>query len=412
MKNHRDRCAWARRWAETAFKSALGAGKNDVGHRSRLTKRAGLGASAGRAYIEKGRTGAITETGARVADRIYLDHAATTPMLPQAQAAMAEAFARWANPSSPHAEGRAAKAALEDARARIKAALGWGDHLIFTSGASEAAALALGRASLPGRAVSAVEHDSVRRAAPNAGLIPVGADGIADLDAIPERALVAIQTVNSETGVIQPFDEVAAAIRARAGLWLADAAQSASKIPLPDADMIVVSTHKLGGPPGIGALLIRDLSALAASGGQEQGYRGGTENLPAAIGFVAALEARGSRDHLPALRQRLDEGVREAGGTIVAGDSPRLPEIASYSLSGVPAAAQLIALDMAGIAVSAGSACSSGTLKPSAVLSAMGWPEEAAREVIRVSLAPQTTIAEVDRLLQVWAELAERRRAA
>ena len=347
-----------------------------------------------------------------MADRIYLDHAATTPVLPEARAAMADAMARWANPSSPHAEGRAAKAALEDARGRIKAALGWPHELIFTGSATEAAALALGRAKLAGRAVSAVEHDSVRRAAPGAQVPGVDADGIVDLDRLPERALVAIQTVNSETGVIQPLDRIAETIRAKGGLWLADAAQSAGKTPLPDADLIVVSAHKLGGPPGIGALLVKDLAALSAIGGQEKGYRGGTENGPAAIGFAAALEARGSRDSLTTLRDRLDEGARRIGGNIVAERSPRLPEIASYRLPGLAAAAQLIELDMAGIAVSAGSACSSGTLKPSQVLTAMGWAENEAREVIRVSIAPQTTMAEVERFLQVWADLAERRRAA
>jgi cysteine desulfurase len=347
-----------------------------------------------------------------LADRIYLDHAATTPVLPEARAAMVEAMARWANPSSPHAEGRAAKAALEDARGRIKAALGWPYELIFTSGASEAAALALGGAKHAGRAISAVEHDCVRRAAPDAEIIGVSADGIVDIDAIPKDALVAIQTVNSETGVIQPLDRVAAAIRAKGGFWVADAAQSAGKIPLPDADLIVVSAHKLGGPPGIGALLVRDLSVLAAIGGQEKGYRGGTENMPAALGFAAALELRRERDRLIGLRARLDDGARAIGGSIVAEHAPRLPEIASYRLPGTAAAAQLIELDMAGIAVSAGSACSSGTLKPSQVLTAMGWAEEQAREVIRVSIAPQTRMAEVERFLQVWTDLAERRRAA
>jgi cysteine desulfurase len=347
-----------------------------------------------------------------VPDRIYLDHAATTPMLTEARSATAEAFERWANPSSPHAEGRAAKAALEVARSRIKAALGWHHELIFTSGASEAAALAFARSRLDERAISAVEHDSLRRAAGEAEIIPVDTAGRVDPDVVPVRALVAIQTVNSETGVIQPMNEIAQAVHARDGLWLADAAQSAGKIALPDADLIIVSAHKLGGPPGIGALLVKDLSMLAPAGGQEKGYRGGTENLPAAIGFAAALAARGSRAHLPALRERLDGGIRAAGGEIVADDGPRLPEIASYRLPGVPAAAQLIQLDLAGIAVSAGSACSSGTLRPSRVLEAMGWPDEAAREVIRVSLAPQTTSGEVERFLEVWTTLAGRRRAA
>ena len=345
-------------------------------------------------------------------DRIYLDHAATTPVLPQARAAMAEALERWANPSSPHAEGRAARAALEEARRRIKAALGWPHELIFTSGATEAAALAISRANLPKCAISAVEHDSLRRIVSDATVIKVGADGIVDLDIIPERALVAIQTVNSETGVIQPADAIEGRVKETGGLWLADAAQSAGKIPLPDADLIIVSAHKLGGPPGIGALLIKDLSTIAPIGGQEQGYRGGTENLPAAIGFAAALEARGLRAHLADFRLRLDEGIRRGGGSIIAERSRRLPEIASYHLPGVPAAAQLIELDMAGISVSAGSACSSGTLKPSEVLTAMGWREEAAREVIRVSLSPETTLREIERFLEAWTKLSDRRRAA
>jgi len=347
-----------------------------------------------------------------VSDRIYLDHAATTLVLPQVREAVAEAYARWANPSSPHAEGRAAKAALENARGRIKAALGWDHELILTSGATEAAILALGQARIEGRAISAVEHDSVRRAAPAAATIHVDAEGMVDLAAIPEGALIAIQAANSETGVIQPFDAVGAAIRDHGGLWLADAAQTAAKLPLPDADLIIVSAHKLGGPPGIGALLVKDMAALAPTGGQEKGYRGGTENLPGAIGFAVALEARGPREHLAALRQRLDEGVRAAGGQIVAENSKRLSEITSYRLPGTAAAAQLIELDMAGIAVSAGSACSSGTLKPSAVLTAMGWSEGDAREVIRVSLAPSTTAWEIERFLEVWTRFAERRRAA
>jgi cysteine desulfurase len=347
-----------------------------------------------------------------VPDRIYLDHAATTPVLPEARQAVVDAFARWANPSSPHAEGRAAKAALEDARQRIKAALDWPHELILTSGATESAALAMTRARIGGRALSAIEHDSVGRAAPDAATIGVDGEGLVDLDAMPRGALIAIQTANSETGLLQPIERVGAAIRDRGGVWLCDAAQTAAKLPLPDADLIIVSAHKLGGPPGIGALLIKDFATLSPMGGQEKGYRGGTENLPGAVGFAAALEARGSRDHLAALRRRLDDGVRAAGGQVVADKSPRVAEIGSYRLPGTAAAAQLIELDMAGIAVSAGSACSSGTLKPSEVLTAMGWTEEEAREVIRVSLAPQTTEQEIERFLEVWTGLAERRRAA
>ena len=351
-----------------------------------------------------------------MAPRIYLDHAATTPLVPEAKAAMADGLERWANPSSPHAEGRAARAALEDARARIKAALGWPHALIFTSGASEALALALGRAKAGARLISAVEHDAVRRAAPDATLLPVSADGILELAGIKgDRPLVAVQTVNSETGVVQPLEEVAEAVRAAGGLLLADCAQSAGKLPLPDADFIAVAAHKLGGPPGIGTLLIRDLATLEPMGGQEQGYRAGTENLPAALGFAAALDARRSwLERAGELRLHLEAKIEAAGGITVARNAPRLPTIGSYRMPGVAATAQLIQFDLAGIAISAGSACSSGSLKPSHVLAAMGWDEAAAREVIRVSFGPDTSRADIWRFIEVWTRLAldAKRRAA
>ena len=240
-------------------------------------------------------------------DRIYLDHAATTPLLPAAREAMAEALGRWHNPSSPHAEGRAAKAALEDARERVAAALGWTGKVIFTSGASEALQIALQRAQAGPRYVSAVEHDAVLRAAPDSERLPVdntgtvllrkqeasGAAGEAGLLPPQEHGGVfAVQHANNETGVIQPLDRLAETVRERGGLLLADCAQTAGKLPLPQADMIAISAHKFGGPPGVGALLLRDLAMLDAVGGQEQGYRPGTENLPGIIGMVAALEAR------------------------------------------------------------------------------------------------------------------------
>ncbi|PTD26102.1 cysteine desulfurase family protein [Sphingomonas fennica] len=339
--------------------------------------------------------------------RIYLDHAATTPLLPQARDAMADGLARWANPSSPHAEGRAARAALEDARARIAAALGWDGELIFTSGASEALAIALLRAKAADVAVSAVEHDAVRRVAAEP-VVPVGGDGI--VQALPDApgALFAIQHANNETGILQPEDRVAGMVRVQGGLWLADCAQTAGKLPLPaGADFIAVSAHKLGGPPGIGALLVRDLATLDAPGGQEKGYRPGTENLPAALGFVAALEAR--REWLgraAELREHLEKALTAAGGVVVGAGSPRIPTIGAYRMPGVPAASQLIRFDLAGIAVSAGSACSSGSVKPSHVLMAMGWPEEEAREVIRVSFGPSTTRAEIYEFIRVWTAMA------
>jgi cysteine desulfurase len=342
-------------------------------------------------------------------ERTYLDHAATTPMIAAASEAMVRALGDWANPSSPHAEGRAARAALEDARGRIGRALGFDGAIIFTSGASEAIAMAIGRAKAGDRLISAVEHDAVRRAAPDAAILPVSADGLVDVAAIRgERPLVAVQSVNNETGVIQNLADVLAATREAGGLLLADCAQSAGKVALPEADFISISAHKLGGPPGIGALLVRDLATLAPSGGQEQGYRGGTENVPAAVAFASALDAAEPwLDRAGAMRGRLDEIVRSAGGQVVADGGDRLPTIASYRMPGVAATAQLIRFDMAGISVSAGSACSSGSLKPSHVLAAMGWDEIAAREVIRVSFGPDTTADDIDRFATLWRSIAE-----
>ena len=352
-------------------------------------------------------------------DRIYLDHASTTPILPQAAAAMAEACASWANPSSPHAEGRAVRARLEDARRRIAAALGSDATLIFTSGATEATSLVFERARAKDRIVAAVEHPAVLRSAPAARQIAVHADGTLDLDDLDralagtETPLVAVQSVNNETGVIHPVAEVRARVKAAGGLLLTDCAQSAGKLPLPEADFIVVAAHKLGGPPGIGALLVRDTSTLEAIGGQEGGYRPGTAAVPSIMGFAAAAEAdHGWYEESKRFRSRLDEGIVAAGGGIVAADAPRIATIACYHMPGVPGAAQMMQLDLAGIAVTAGSACASGSLKTSHVLTAMGWPEEKAREVIRVSFGPGTRESDVDALLDHWAAMYGKRRAA
>lgn len=352
-------------------------------------------------------------------NRVYLDHAATTPTCDRARQAMAEGFARWANPSSAHAEGRAARAALEDARTRIAASLRLGDgQLILTSGATEAITMAM--RGTRSRYFLAVEHETLRRAAPAGRAIPVDHGGIVDLAALDDilqhaggHPLIAAQAVNSETGVIQPIEQIAALVRNVAGVLFVDCAQSAGKLPLPHADMIALSAHKLGGPPGIGALWLRDPAVIEAVGGQEHGYRPGTENLPAALGFAAAVEEdRDWFEALVPLRQRLDAAIAEAGGEIVAAQSPRIPTIGSYRMPGVPAAAQLIAFDLAGIAVSAGSACSSGSVKPSHVLAAMGWDAVAAREVVRVSFGASTTAEEVERFIAEWVRIVERRRAA
>jgi cysteine desulfurase len=340
------------------------------------------------------------------AERLYLDHAATTPVVPAARAAMVDALERWANPSSPHSDGRAARAALEDARDRIKAALGWDGELIFTSGASEA--IWLGLSGFDGVA-SAVEHDAVFAAVGKEGRTAVDPSGCVILSAIASGRRHAIQQVNNETGVIQPLDELAERIGEDGGLLFADCSQGAGKLPLPHADLIAISAHKLGGPPGIGALLVRDLGLLQPTGGQEKGYRRGTENLPAVMGFAAALETGfGWMEEAARLRAKLDAAI----GEVVAKDSPRIAPIASYRMPGVSASSQLIGFDMAGISVSAGSACSSGTLKTSHVLGAMGWDTTSASEVIRVSFGPTTSEADVDRFIGAWHSIRDRAQAA
>lgn len=351
--------------------------------------------------------------------RIFLDHAATTRVLPEAMAAMERGFEAWANPSSPHAEGRQARALLEEARTTLAEVLGWRHDVIFTSGASEAIEMTAARARVPGRALGATEHAIVPHAmGAEAKIIPVGADGLIDeaaLDAILAKrpALIAIQQVNNETGILQPLDHLAPKIRKAGSLMLADCAQSAGKYPLPDADFIALSAHKLGGPPGIGALLVKDLGTLEPVGGQEKGYRRGTQDAPSALAFAAALAAKPyDMDRLALLRARLDEGVKAVGGVVIGDGSPRLPTIGAVSLPGASSASLLVQFDLAGFAVSAGSACSSGKMKESAVLAEMGVAAEVANGFLRISFGPYTTETEVDAFLAEWSRIAGRQRAA
>jgi cysteine desulfurase len=347
------------------------------------------------------------------ANPLYLDHAATTPMLPAAREAWAAGAELWANPSSPHAAGRKARSALEDARGQIKAALGWNGEVVFTSGASEALALAITRCKAPLAAVSAVEHEAVLRLAGDAPRLAVDGAGLVMPAACARSGMVAVQQVNSETGVIQPLAIVAAAVRAAGGVLLADCAQGAGKLGLPDADLIALSAHKFGGPIGVGALLVRDWGLLTPTGGQERGYRPGTENLPGVLAMAAALEAgAGWLAEATRLRARLEAALVAAGGEVIAAAAPRLPTIGAVRMPGVSAAVQLIRFDAQGIAVSAGSACSSGSLRTSHVLTAMGVADRPAGEVIRVSLGRETSEAEVDRFIAAWTALAAARAAA
>lgn len=330
--------------------------------------------------------------------------------------AVEDGLGQWANPSSPHAEGRSARRLLEDARDRTKAALGWQGECIFTSGASEAAALALGRAKAGARLVSVVEHDCILQAAPDAEQLPVSGDGAVDIDNLAEAVqretpLVAVQQVNSETGNAQDLREISRIVGEAGGLLLTDCAQGAGKFALPPCDMAIVSAHKFGGPVGIGALLVKDYAMLEPSGGHERGYRRGTENLPGALGMAAALEAAGepyvAADVLEPL-ERFAGDCAAAGGTMLSQAlSDPTPYIRAIAMPGMSASAQVMRFDMAGIAVSQGSACSSGTMKTSRVLEAMQVDPGVAANTIRVSFGSNTTRADLERFCEVWLDLAK-----
>ena len=348
--------------------------------------------------------------------RIYLDHAATTPVIAPAREALARALGHWANPNSPHGEGRAARALLEEARNSIREALDWRHDVIFTSGASESVELAARCAVPQRRAHCATEHAIVGYAmGAGSTVIPVDRNGLIDeaaLDSVLNQgpALIAIQQVNNETGVIQPLERLAPKIRQAGSLLLSDCAQGASKLALPDADFIAICAHKLGGPPGIGALLVRDLASLnACGGGQEKGYRRGTQDVPGALAFAAALAARPyDMERMATLRTRLEEGVKASGGVIIAEGAPRVPTIGALSLPGGSSAALLVQFDLAGMAVSAGSACSSGKAKASHVLAAMAVPDEIAAGFLRISFGPDTSEADIDAFLAEFGRIAER----
>lgn len=377
--------------------------------------RSGVGSYIGAGvHVAIGRNPAVLSS----AERLYLDHAATTPVLPEAKAALQRGLEVWANPSSPHAEGRASRSLLEEARSTIAEELGWRHDVIFTSGASEAIEIVARRARVEGRAHASTEHAIVPHAmGPGSRIFPVGPDGLVEEEALEGilaegPGLVAIQHVNNETGIIQPLDRLVPMIREAGSLLLADCAQSAGKLPLPDADFIAACAHKLGGPPGIGVLLVRDLATLEAVGGQEKGYRRGTQDAPNALAFAAALAARPyDLGGLAALRARLEAGVKEAGGVVIGEDAPRIPTIGAISLPGAASASLLVQFDLGGIAVSAGSACSSGAMKKSVVLEAMGVSPDIAGGFLRISFGPGTSEADVERFLSEWRRIAERNAA-
>ena len=348
--------------------------------------------------------------------RIYLDHAATTPARPEAVAAMAVAATMPGNPASLHMDGQRAHGLLERARtslARFTARPA--DDIIFTSGGTEAISLAITGSRLPLLA-GATEHSAVLQHGPRMRL-PVDSNGLLDLAALQQAlregpALVAVQHANNETGTLQAIDQIAPMVRAAGSLLLVDCVQSAGKRPLPPADYIALSAHKMGGPMGAGALLAAPGTPLMAhSNAQERGHRPGTPNLPGLAGWAAALDALAQSPphwaNVAARRDALAARLTAAGAVLHSAAAPRAPHILSLGLPGVPATTQLMALDLAGFSVSAGAACSSGKSGPSHVLAAQGLGDAAA-QAIRISLSPHTTDEELAAFATAWEAMARR----
>ncbi|MEJ2625676.1 MAG: cysteine desulfurase family protein [Pseudolabrys sp.] len=375
-------------------------------------------------------------------ERAYFDWNATAPLREEARDALAAALGATGNASSVHAEGRAARALVEDARAAVAALVGAeAKNVTFTSGATEANMLALTRALEAGAEkaprdrlfVSAVEHPSVlsggRFAPEQVTELAVDGDGLVDLAALEralagaERPLVSVMLANNETGVIQPIAEIAEIVHLANGLLHVDAVQAPGRIDCNmaalGADLVSLSAHKLGGPQGAGALIRRDgihiSEPLIRGGGQERGQRAGTENVAGIAGFGAAAAAAAVRttaeadaSRMAALRDRLEVGLKAATPEIVifGADAPRLPNTTLFAAPGLKAETALIAFDLNGIALSSGSACSSGKVAASHVLAAMGVASDLARGALRVSLGRSTTEAQVEQFLGTWIMLA------
>jgi cysteine desulfurase len=371
-------------------------------------------------------------------DRVYLDWNATTPLRAEARAAMAAAWDFCGNPSSVHAEGRQARRLVEEARAAVAGAVGaLPRNVVFTSGGTEANALALTPGLRRGSGlpverllVSAIEHTSVlaggRFPTEAIGTIGVTSAGLLDLDRLRAKlgggpaALVSVMLANNETGAVQPVAEAAEIVHAAGGLLHVDAIQALGKISFDikalNADLVTVSGHKIGGPKGVGAVAlaegVRGLEPWLRGGGQELGHRAGTENVAGIAGFGAAAKAAiGAREsdaiRLESLRNRLERGLRETtGATVFSGEVRRLPNTTLFTVPGLKAETAVIGFDLEGIAVSSGSACSSGKVQPSHVLKAMGFGHEIVEGAVRLSLGWSTSPADIDRCLKAWRKLA------
>jgi len=353
----------------------------------------------------------------------YLDANATEPLRPEARAAMAAALDVTGNPSSVHGAGRAARRVMEDARESLAVRFGGRPaDLVFTSGGTEADALAIHALGAGRRIViGATEHDAVRAAAPGAAILPVDRTGVADLDALAALladgppALVCLMLANNETGTMQPVAEAAALCRRHGARLHVDAVQAAGRMAVDfsalGADSLAISSHKLGGPAGAGALLlapeVASIAPLIAGGGQERGRRGGTPPVAAIAGFAAAALASGDATALKPLRDLVEQAAVACGAVVCGAGAARLPNTTCVALPGVRADAQVIALDLEGVAVSAGAACSSGKVAASHVLAAMGLGPLAG-QAIRVSLPWNADADDIAAFAAAYARMAAR----
>lgn len=368
--------------------------------------------------------------------RVYLDWNATTPLRDEAREAMLAAMDAVGNPSSVHTEGRRARRLVEDARTTVAAAVGAeARQVVFTSGGTEANVMALvpgtarkGGAPVERLIVSAVEHPSVMAAgrfwADAVTVLEVDRNGVVDMgqlrallaDGTP--ALVSVMLANNETGALQPAAEIADVVRESGGILHVDAVQALGKIAINinelQADLLSISAHKIGGPKGVGALVIGDNltgpEPLLRGGGQELSRRAGTENVIGISGFGAAAKAAMAglpeMAKIDELRRILEAGLRQHNGiTVFAQDAPRLPNTILFGAPGLRAETAVIGFDLEGIAVSSGSACSSGKVQPSHVIAAMGFGPELTRSAVRLSLGWSTTQMDVDRCLEAWKKL-------
>ncbi|WP_295136053.1 cysteine desulfurase family protein [uncultured Reyranella sp.] len=352
----------------------------------------------------------------------YLDHNATSPLRPAAFDAMVEALRAGGNPSSVHTAGRKARAIVDRARREVASLVGArATETIFTSGGTEANNLALAGTGRRRVLVSAIEHDSVRQAVPQAEILPVDGDGVLDLAALEralaapaEPALVSVMLANNETGVLQPLAEIVRLAQAAGALVHCDAVQGAGKVPVDfrglGVDYLSLSAHKLGGPTGVGALVVRNgapFSTDRRGGGQESNRRAGTENVSGIAGFGAAASEAASGLDVSGFRDRLELALVQiaAGANVFGARASRIGNTTCISMPGVPAETQVMALDLAGVCISAGAACSSGKVQRSPVLEAMGVPAAEAACAIRISLGWNTEAADIERLIAAWQDL-------